>query len=78
MNLRGKMSAMETFLENLRNVRCCLAVALENVHRDEGAFVTTETRQQITAFEEYAIGISVLAAKLDRELSYLEYLIPRP
>ena len=70
------MPDVEGFLKNLRDVGLFLSTALKSVGEDKNAFLKAATPTQIASFEEHVAQIRALAGELDRELSYLEYLIP--
>jgi hypothetical protein len=67
----------QSFLDNLKNLRLVLSVALEHVQANRNQFVKDATGNQVRHFERSITQIRILAEQLERESNTLEYLIAK-
>ena len=71
------MADGQSFLDNLKNLRLVLSVALEHVQANRNQFVKDATGNQVRQFERSITQIRILAEQLEREFNTLEYLIAK-
>ena len=71
------MADGQSFLDNLKNLRLVLSVALEHVQANRNQFVKDATGTQVRHFEKSITQIRILAEQLEREFNTLEYLIAK-
>jgi hypothetical protein len=71
------MADGQSFLDNLKNLRLVLSVALEHVQANRNQFVKDATGNQVRHFERSITQIRILAEQLEREFNTLEYLIAK-
>jgi len=71
------MAALQSFLDNLENLRIVTMVGLEHIQASRDEFVKNSTRAQILKAEMLITKIRVLAEHLEREFNTLEYLIEK-
>ena len=71
------MADGQSFLDNLKNLRLVLSVALEHVQANRNQFVKDTTGNQVRQFERSITQIRILAEQLEREFNTLEYLIAK-
>jgi hypothetical protein len=71
------MADSRNFLDNLKNLRVVMSVALEHVRQNHDHFVKDVAVNEVTEFEMSVSQIRMLAEQLEMELSTLEYLIAK-
>ena len=71
------MADGQSFLDNLKNLRLVLSVALEHVQANRNQFLKDATGNQVRHFERSITQIRILAEQLEREFNTLEYLIAK-
>jgi hypothetical protein len=71
------MTDSRSFLDNLKNLRLVMSVALEYVRKSRDQFVKDVAENQVSEFEMSVSQIRMLAEQLEMELSSLEYLIAK-
>lgn len=69
------MTTPRNFLDNLKNLRVVMSVALEHVRENHNKFVNDVSQNQMPEFELSINQIRMLAEQLQMELSTLEHLI---
>ena len=69
------MPALQSFLDNLENLRIVMSTALEYVHEHRDKFAKSATGVQVRQAEKAIHQIRVLAVQLEKEFTILEYLI---
>ena len=72
------MAEADRVLDELRKLAFELSAALKVVDRHKDTIATTRDAEQVRQFEAAIVETRVLAERLGRELSYLEYLTARP
>jgi hypothetical protein len=68
------MADSQNFLDNLKNLRVVLSVALEHTQDNRNHFVNHATANQVRQFERFVTQVRTLAAQLEKELNTIEYL----
>jgi hypothetical protein len=69
------MSAPQSFLDNLENLRLVTSVALEHVQNNRDEFVKCATGIQVRQAEKAMCKVRVLIVQLEKEFTILEYLV---
>ena len=69
------MSAPQSFLDNLENLRLVTSVALEHVQNNRDEFLKCATGIQVRQAEKAMCRVRVLLVQLEKEFTILEYLI---
>lgn len=70
--------AGEELLDSLTNLSLVLSADLKRVHENMDDFVRMADAEQIQQFEATITEVRTLAEQLERELSYVEYLLANP
>lgn len=68
----GAMATSKNVLDNLKNLRLVMSVALEHVRENHNQFMHDATRREVEEFEMSVGQIRWLAEQLDLELVTLE------
>jgi hypothetical protein len=71
------MAELGSFLDNLKNLRLVLSVALEHIQANRDEFVNEATGNHVRHFERYISQIRTLAEQMEREFNTIEYLIAK-
>ena len=71
------MADGQSFLDNLKNLRLVLSVALEHIQTNRNQFAKDATGHQLRHFERSITQIRILAEQMEREFNTLEYLIAK-
>ena len=71
------MAEAESFLDNLKNLRLVLSVALEHIQANRSEFVNDANGLQVRHFERCISQIRTLAEQMEREFNTIEYLIAK-
>jgi len=66
-----------SFLDNLKNLRLVLSVALEHIQANRNEFINEATGNQVRHFERCISQIRTLAEQMEREFNTIEYLIAK-
>ena len=69
------MADAQKFLDNLKNLRMVMSVALEHAQENRNQFVKNATNSDVDQFERFVSEIRTLAEQVEREFSALEDLI---
>ncbi len=69
------MADSKSFLDNLKNLRLVMSVALEHIEENRNQFVKNATANQVRQFEKSVSQIRTLADRIGTEFNTLEYLI---
>jgi hypothetical protein len=69
------MADPQSFLDNLRNLRLVMSVALEHIQENRNQFVKDATASQLRQVEKSISQIRTLADRIETEFNTLEYLI---
>ena len=69
------MAEPKSFLDNLKNLRLVMSVALEHIQENHNRFVKNATASQVRQFEKSISEIRTFADRLETEFNTLEYLI---
>jgi hypothetical protein len=69
------MADRQSFLNNLKNLRLVLSVALEHIQANRNQFVKDATGNQLRHFERSITQMRTLADRMEREFNTREYLI---
>jgi hypothetical protein len=69
------MADTQNFLDNLKNLRMVMSVALEHVQENRNQFVKNATSSDVGQFEQLVSQLRTLAEQLEKEFNTLEYLI---
>ena len=69
------MADPKSFLDNLKNLRLVMSVALEHIEENRNQFVKNATANQVRQFEKSVSQIRTLADRIGTEFNTLEYLI---
>ena len=76
--VRGvSMAEPGSFLDNLKNLRLVLSVALEHIQANRNEFVNDATENQVRHFERCISQIRPLAEQMEREFNAIEYLLAK-
>jgi hypothetical protein len=67
----------KSFLDNLKNLRLVMSVALEHMQENHNRFVMNATASQVRQFEKSISEIRTFADRLETEFNTLEYLIAK-
>ena len=68
------MADSQNFLDNLKNFRLVLSIALEHTQENRDHFVKHATANEVRHFERFVTQIRILAAQLEKEFNTIEYL----
>jgi hypothetical protein len=71
------MAELQNFVDNLKNLRVVISVALEHLQKNRDGFVKHATGNHVRDFERLMTQIRTLAAQLARECNTTEYLISK-
>jgi hypothetical protein len=69
------MADSKSFLDNLKNLRLVMSVALEHMQENRDHFVKDATAGQVRQFEKSVSQIRTFADRIETEFNTLEYLI---
>ena len=69
------MADPKSFLDNLKNLRLVMSVALEHMQENRDHFVKDATASQVRQFEKSISQIRTFADRIETEFNALEYLI---
>jgi hypothetical protein len=69
---------LQRLFSDLRAVALLLSSVIKHVREERDAFARTADSQQICVFEVYVTDVRFFADQLERELSYLEFLLSMP
>ena len=69
------MAEPKSLVDNLKNLRLVMSVALEHMQENRNQFVKSATGNQVRQFERSISQIRTLADQLEKEFNTLEYLI---
>jgi hypothetical protein len=69
------MADPKSFLDNLKNLRLVMSVALEHIQDNRDQFVKNATGNQVRQFEKSISQIRTFADRMKTEFNTLEYLI---
>src|SRR5258708_31351510 len=69
------MADAQNFLDNLKNLRMVMSVALEHAQENRNQFVKNATRRDVGQFERFVSDIRTLAEQVEREFRTLDDLI---
>jgi hypothetical protein len=71
------MADATSFLDNLKNLRLVMSIALEHLQEDRNLFVKDATGNQAREFERSISQIRTLADRIETEFNTLEYLVSK-
>lgn len=71
------MSEAKNFLDNLKNLRLVMSVALEYVQTNRKHFIDDATTTQLGQLDRYISQIRTHAEQLEKEFDTLEYLVSK-
>jgi hypothetical protein len=69
------MADPKSFLDNLKNLRVVMSVAVEHIEENRNVFVKNVTETQVRQFEKSVSQIRAFADRIETEFNTLEYLI---
>jgi hypothetical protein len=69
------MGDAKSFLDNLKNLRMVMSVALEYMQENRDQFVKDATGSQVRQFEKSISQIRAFADRIETEFNTLEYLM---
>ncbi len=69
------MADSKSFLDNLKNLRLVMSVALEHMQENRDQFVKDATASQVRQFEKSVSHIRAFADRIETEFNTLEYLV---
>jgi hypothetical protein len=69
------MADAQNFLDNLKNLRMVMSVALDHAQENRNQFIKNATMSDLGQFERFVSQIRTLAEQLEGELSTLERVI---
>ena len=69
------MADARSFLDNLKNLRLVMSVAVEHMQGNRDRFVKDATPSQVRQFEKSVGQIRTFADRIETEFNTLEYLI---
>ncbi len=69
------MANAKSFLDNLKNLRLVMSVALEHIQENRNQFVKNATESQVRQIEKSISQIRAYADRIETEFNTLEYLI---
>jgi hypothetical protein len=69
------MADAQNFLDNLKNLRMVMSVALDHAQENRNQFIKNATMSDLGQFERFVSQIRTLAEQLEGELSTLEHVI---
>jgi hypothetical protein len=72
---RGAMADPKRFIDNLKNLRMVMDVALEHLHENRTHFVKDATGNQLRQVEKSISQSRVFAGRIKTEFNTVEYLI---
>ena len=76
-SLGCRMAETQNFLDNLKNLRLVMSVALEHTQENSDHFVRNATGNDVRHFDRLISQIRTVAGELEREFNTAEYLISR-
>jgi hypothetical protein len=71
------MAEPKSFVDNLRNLRLVMSVALEHMQENRNQFVKKATGNQVRQVERSISQIRTLADRIETEFNTLEYLVSK-
>lgn len=71
------MASSRSFLDNLKNLRLVMSVALEHVQLNHDQFVKDIAPSEVPEFELSVSQVRVLAEQLEMELTTIAHLIAK-
>ena len=71
------MADPQNFLDNLKNLRVVMSVALEHTQENRSQFVKNASPTQLRHFERLVTQARAITAQLEKELNTIEYLIAK-
>jgi hypothetical protein len=71
------MADLRNFVDNLKNLRVVMSVALEHFQENRDGFVKHATGDQVRQFERFISQIRTLAEHLEKEFHTTESLISK-
>ena len=74
---RSAMADAKSFLDNLKNLRLVMSVALEHIQENRNQFVKDATGNQARQFERSISQIRTIADRIETEFNTLEYLVSK-
>ncbi len=74
---RSAMAEPKSFVDNLRNLRLVMSVALEHMQENRNQFVKKATGNQVRQVEKSISQIRTLADRIETEFNTLEYLVSK-
>ena len=74
---RSAMAEPKSFVDNLRNLRLVMSVALEHMQENRNQFVKKATGNQVRQVERSISQIRTLADRIETEFNTLEYLVSK-
>ena len=72
---RTAMAEPKNFVDNLKNLRLVMSVALEHIQENRNQFVNDATASQVRQVEKSISQIRTFADRIETEFNTLEYLI---
>jgi len=69
------MADAQNFLDNLKNLRMVMSVALEHAQENRNQFIKNATMSDLGQFERFVSQIRTLAEQMEGEFSTLEHSI---
>jgi hypothetical protein len=69
------MGDAKSFLDNLKNLRLVMSVALEHIQENRNGFVKNASANQVRQIEKSIRQIRTFADRMETEFNTLEYLI---
>ena len=69
------MTEPKSFVDNLKNLRLVMSVALEHIQENRNQFVKNATGNQVRQAERTLSQIRTFADRIETESNTLEYLI---
>ena len=69
------MAEPKSFVDNLKNLRMVMSVALEHIQENRDYFAKDATASQVRQFEKSISQIRAFADRIETEFNTLEYLI---
>ena len=69
------MANPKSFVDNLRNLRLVISVALEHIQENRNDFVKDATASQVRQVEKSISQIRTFADRIETEFDTVEYLI---
>jgi hypothetical protein len=69
------MADSKSFLDNLKNLRLVMSVAVEHIQENHKRFVKNATASQVRQFEKSISQIRTFADRMETEFNTIEYLV---